>query len=245
MPEGLRFTDASSRPDQRAPAQPRVALVSRQSAAAAKLLRTLDQYGFAVQELSELPPVSRRAGHDLVVCDLPPSHSDAVLSYCAANNATSRAGVVVLHARHDPEYVVQALELGADDALCAPHSVREVIARVRAVLRRRTRGQYAANRPRWFGDIRYDPHSLVVSGPLGEAKLTVAQARLLCALDDRCGEVASRTELLEFIYGDEADCFDRAVDCHICRLRRRLARVSRRSMIESYSGVGYRLLVAA
>jgi two-component system OmpR family response regulator len=96
-----------------------------------------------------------------------------------------------------------------------------------------------------FDGLQLDSINLVVRGPDGRAAgITPAQHRLLAALLARPREVVSREQLLDCVLGEETDSFDRAIDVHVSRLRKRLARVSDVDLITNYRGVGYRLEVA-
>ena len=138
---------------------------------------------------------------------------------------------------------MRILEAGADDCLLAPHNPREVVARVRALIRRRDQGPAPKARPSRLGaDCLVDPFNLRIRAPDGrEASLTPLQHRLLSALMSRPGEVLSREYLMQQVLGEETDSFDRAIDVHVSRLKKRLAQVSDAELITSYRGVGYRL----
>jgi two-component system OmpR family response regulator len=135
------------------------------------------------------------------------------------------------------------LEAGADDCLLAPHNPREVLARVRALLRRRDRSRAPSARThRVFDGHLLDAMKLIVRAPDGrEVEITPLQQRLLSALLARPGEVVSREHLLAQVLGADTDSFDRAIDVHVSRLKKRLARVSEAELITAYRGVGYRL----
>jgi two-component system phosphate regulon response regulator PhoB len=133
---------------------------------------------------------------------------------------------------------VQGLEMGADDYVVKPFSVRELALRVKAVLRRMARdsegtGVLAA------GSIKLDParHEVTVSGT--EVALTALEFRLLKTLLERPGRVQTREVLLSDVWGIEAEITTRTVDTHIKRLREKLGAAG--DIIETVRGVGYKL----
>lgn len=168
------------------------------------------------------------------------SDLEAALAACAT--LARRCGVIVILGG-DPRrrLCIEALEAGADDCLAEPCNPREVVARVRALMRSRQR---ASDRPvrRWLTDnLIIHPAGRVGSICGGSVSLTRAQHRLLEALARRPGEVISRDELFARVYGDDAEYSDRAIDVLVSRLRKRLARLDPRELILCCRGVGYRL----
>ena len=145
----------------------------------------------------------------------------------------------LLPAETDPLFPIRALKAGADDCLAAPQNPREVLARVRALLRRRER-----NRRRLSallkGGLQFDLLRQRVEGMDRRVDLTPVQSRLLAALLARPEEVVSRESLVEEVLGHGSEAFDRAIDVHVSRLRRRLATVGVTELITTCRGVGYR-----
>jgi two-component system response regulator BaeR len=129
------------------------------------------------------------------------------------------------------------LELGADDYVCKPYSPREVVARVKAVLRRRA----PATRPD-PGLLRLDPETLRVQAPDGRrVELTAVEFALLQTLHAAPGRIFPRDRLIDRIYRDGRIVSDRTIDSHIKKLRRRLAELlPDQELIHSVYGVGYR-----
>ena len=156
--------------------------------------------------------------------------------------AQAPRGLIIIHPPSET-LTIQALEAGADDCLPWQHNPRELVARVRSVLRRHRR----APRPERGRFVCFDEFNLDLLGRQLFARdgqslsITDTQFRLLCALVERPREVVSRQQLQDLVHGDEADFYDRTVDCQISRLRRRLAQVSGAEIISTYRGVGYRL----
>ncbi|MGD9264970.1 MAG: response regulator [Lysobacterales bacterium] len=184
----------------------------------------------AVQAFEELEP-------DLVLLDLMlPGVSG--IEVCKAIRAQSEAPVIMVTALVEEIDRLLGLELGADDYICKPFSPREVVARVKAVLRRSAR---SAGEPAHQGlEIDTGRHVASVNG----VKLTLSPVEfaLLAHLSAHPGQVFSRDQLMDAIYSDYRVVSDRTVDTHVKNLRRKLADASPGvEMIESVYGVGYRL----
>lgn len=133
---------------------------------------------------------------------------------------------------------IVGLELGADDYLAKPVNPRELLARLRAVLRRRvaeSSGE-ALHRAGW----RFDPGCLGLTAPDGSAvPLTTGEFRLAFALARQAGRVVTRDALLAALHGDDGEAFDRAVDVAISRLRAKLARYGGTDLVRTVRGEGY------
>jgi DNA-binding response OmpR family regulator len=181
---------------------------------------------------------------DLVLLDLMLPDADG-LDLCrrirARGDAAARLPIVMLTAKGDPFDRVVGLEIGADDYVSKPFEPRELLARIRAVLRRQG-GLPTANVLR-FGklEINRDARSVSLDGEL--RPLTSHQYELLLALAERAGRVLSREQLLALV-GDEAragdSAFDRSIDVHVARIRSAIeddARAPRR--IVTVRGAGY------
>ena len=162
---------------------------------------------------------------------------------CGELSALGGPPILVLHPGDHPHDAAHMLEAGADDCLLAPQNPREVLARVRALIRRRDRSRRPQSGPRELADgCLLDGRRLVVRASDGrQVGLTPLQHRLLSALMARPGEVVSREHLLAHVLGENTDSFDRAIDVHVSRLKKRLAQVCEAELITAYRGVGYRL----
>jgi len=145
---------------------------------------------------------------------------------------------VMLTARGEEVDRIVGLELGADDYIPKPFSPREVVLRIKAVLRRRD-GEAAGGERLDTGGIRLDlgAHRAEVRGR--EIQLTATEFRLLKVLIERQGRVQTRSRLLTDVWGYAEDVDSRTVDTHVRRLRRKLGAEADR--IETVIGVGYRL----
>jgi DNA-binding response OmpR family regulator len=158
-----------------------------------------------------------RAGNvDAVVLDLTLPDQDG-LEVCRALRAHSDLPLLMLTARGDEEDRIVGLELGADDYLAKPFNPRELLARLRAVMRRRPGS--TQRRPLRFGRLEIDRDARVARVAGEERALTSHQFDLLCALAESAGRVVSRERLMEKVRGGPVEAFDRSIDVHISRIR--------------------------
>jgi two-component system phosphate regulon response regulator OmpR len=172
-----------------------------------------------------------------VVLDLTLPDMDG-LDICRKLRAQSDTPVLMLTARGDATDRIVGLELGADDYLPKPFQPRELLARLRAILRRR--GTSAGDRPLHFGRLEIDSGARTVRVD-GEAReITGYQFNLLVALAQNAGRVLSRETLMDLIKGETLEAFDRSIDVHISRIRAAIeddAKAPRR--IITVRGAGY------
>lgn len=128
--------------------------------------------------------------------------------------------IVMLTAKGDPMDRVVGLELGADDYIPKPFEPRELLARIRAVLRRQgsTAAQIAIQTMR-FGRLEIDPDARAIRLDGKECPVTAYQFNLLMAMAERAGRVLSREQLMDVVKGEPLEAFDRSIDVHIGRLR--------------------------
>lgn len=181
---------------------------------------------------------AREAVPDLVILDLmlPDLEGTEVLKALRANERTRSIPVIFLSARSAEVDRVVGFELGGDDYVAKPFSPRELVLRVRAVLRRRGERE-EAERLR-SGALNVDPaaHRVEVNGK--QVVLTATEFRLLTYLMRRPGRVLGRDQLLDAVWGDEVYVTPRTVDTHVQRLRQKLGTAGR--LVETVRGVGYR-----
>jgi DNA-binding response OmpR family regulator len=210
-------------------------------------LRTaLENEGFEVEIAPDGPTGldrARRGGFDLVILDLMLPALDGYRVLRSLRSDGLEVPVLVLTARGEEANKVQAFSIGADDYVTKPFGTLELIARVRALLRRASRRDGpplpAIER---FGDIEVNPASRVVYRGGQAASLTPREFELLMALLRRRGAVAARVDLLREVWGYQADVVSRTVDIHIAELRRKLeADPARPRHILTVWKVGYRL----
>jgi DNA-binding response OmpR family regulator len=158
----------------------------------------------------------KRENFDALVLDLMLPDADG-LDVCRRIRETSDLPVVMLTARGDAMDRGVGLELGADDYLAKPFEPRELLARLRAVMRRKA-GNTARNVLR-FGRLEIDRAARRVSVDGNECALTSYQFALLNALADHAGRVMSREQLMDLLTGEALEAFDRSVDVHVSRIR--------------------------
>src|ERR671931_954834 len=151
--------------------------------------------------------------------------------------------IVVVSARGTEHDRVHALQIGADDYLVKPFSMKELVARVQAAARRGVRGlEEQRGQEIVIEELRIDPRSVQAFVDGENAELTPTEFRLLYALAQDRGRVASRDELLQRIWGRRATHRDRTVDVCVRRLREKIDnRASRHTFIQTRYGVGYSL----
>ena len=176
---------------------------------------------------------------DLVVLDwmLPRLDGRSVLERL---RRTSRVPVILLTARSEETDRVLGLELGADDYVTKPFSPRELVARVRAVLRRNVRESDDAEAPIVIGDLTVDPSSRRVSIAGEAVALTTLEFDLLHTFARAPQRVFTRDELVERVWGGEAGG-GRIVDVHVSNLRQKLVAAGALDLVRTVRGVGYAL----
>lgn len=161
---------------------------------------------------------------DLVILDLMLPDTDG-LEVCrrirALPGAISKVSVLMLTAKGDPMDRIVGLEIGADDYLPKPFEPRELLARIRAVLRRggETTSTSGSQQTMRFGSLEIDRDARTVSVSGKVCELTSYQFDLLVALAERAGRVLSRDQIMEAVRGRELEAFDRSIDVHMGRIR--------------------------
>ena len=196
--------------------------------------------------LAQLQGAGTTGRIDLVILDLMLPDMDG-LEICRRIRALSgpmgQVPVLMLTAKGDPMDRIIGLELGADDYLPKPFEPRELLARIRAILRRRGEGPaaQATTQPVLrFGslDIDRDARSVTVQGT--PCELTSYQFDLLVALAERAGRVLTRDQIMEAVRGRELEAFDRSIDVHMGRIRQAIeADAKSPKRILTVRGVGY------
>ncbi|MBK9444264.1 MAG: response regulator transcription factor [Comamonadaceae bacterium] len=189
-----------------------------------------------LQRLQSLAP-------QLVVLDLMLPDMDG-LEVCrrirALPGALAATPILMLTAKGDPMDRIIGLEMGADDYLPKPFEPRELLARIRAVLRRHGEGAPVASKRLRFGTLEIDRDARLVSVAGQACELTSYQFDLLVALAERAGRVLTRDQIMEAVRGRELDAFDRSIDVHMGRIRAAIemdAKTPKR--ILTVRGVGY------
>lgn len=202
----------------------------------------LERAGFEVSEASsgeEGLEMARTENPALVILDLmlPGMPGEAV---CRALREDSSVPIIMLTAKVREDDRVAGLSLGADDYVIKPFSPRELVARVKAVLRRTGR---AGGEPFTRGDLVIDPERHEVRRGSEVIPLTPSEFRLLQVLAREPGRVFSREELVTKVAGEDFDGFDRTIDAHVKNLRQKLGDSARSPRyIASVYGVGYKFV---
>jgi two-component system alkaline phosphatase synthesis response regulator PhoP len=151
----------------------------------------------------------------------------------------------MLTARADESDTLVGLELGADDYIAKPFSTKELVARVRAVLRR-TEAATSTERDLRIGDLAIDEQHMVVTRDEQRIDLTASEFQLLATLARSPGRVFTRAQLLDAIHGESFDAYERAIDTHVKNIRRKLEPEPQRPRyVLTVFGVGYRMAEAS
>lgn len=221
---------------------PTVLVVEDESAIAELIAVNLRHNGFrpiwamdsasAQREIQDVLP-------DLILLDwmLPGQSGLALAKQWRADSRTQDVPIIMLTARGDEADRVAGLDAGADDYIAKPFSTKELLARVRAVLRRRTPEQ--AGEALTVGALALDPSTHRVSFGGTPLKLGPTEFKLLHFLMGHAERVHSRGQLLDKVWGDHVYIEERTVDVHVKRLRESLLQAG--PMVETVRGVGYRL----
>jgi two-component system, OmpR family, phosphate regulon response regulator PhoB len=196
------------------------------------VVENVDRGDEAVRKLADAPP-------DLVILDwmLPGMSGPEICTRLRAEDATRMLPIIMLSARGEELLRLRGFGAGADDFVVKPFSMRELIARVRALLRRSRfdiEGHLLTR-----GDLQLNHQTRRVRRGLRDVHLRPREFRLLECLLERPGSVFSRQHLLERAWGPSVDITDRAVDVHIGRLRKALSTGRERDPILSVRGAGY------
>jgi two-component system phosphate regulon response regulator PhoB len=183
--------------------------------------------------------LAREKRPDLVLLDLmlPDIPGTEVCKTLKSDPLTRNIQVVMLTAKGEEIDRVVGFELGADDYVVKPFSVRELLLRVQAILRR-SQGEQEAVPGIQFGTLRVDREAHRVWANETELELTALEFKLLVTLYDRKNRVQTRAALLSDVWGIDADITTRTVDTHVKRLREKLGEAG--AYIETVRGVGYR-----
>lgn len=190
--------------------------------------------GTAALDLAAQEPLPDLVVLDLMLPDVPGTE---VCRRLRSDERTRGIPVLMLTAKSDEIDRVVGFEVGADDYVAKPFSVRELMLRVRAILRRSTVDEPKDNELR-FGDLRIDAPGHRVWVGEDEVRLTALEFRLLTTLLARKGRVQTRDTLLSDVWGIDAEVTTRTVDTHVKRLREKLEPAGH--YIETLRGVGYR-----
>ena len=190
---------------------------------------TFDNGINALESLQSTPP-------DLVLLDLMLPGMDG-LSICREIRKSSNLPIIMLTARVEEIDRLLGLEIGADDYICKPFSPREVVARVKTVLRRSSTPAEQSNPQRF----RVEEHTAraIIDGQ--ECSLTAVELQLLKVMSDKPGQIFARAQLMNRIYPDGRIVSDRTIDSHVKKLRQKLNAINAEEpFIHSVYGIGYK-----
>ena len=227
---------------------PRILIVEDEPAIAELVALNLRHSGYETQcvgSSADADTVVRTALPDLVVLDwmLPGESGVALARRWRAQARTRNLPIVMLTARSQESDLVQGLDAGADDYLGKPFSNAELLARIRAVLRRKA--PEALDTAVEVCGLRLDPATRRVTRRIGdelrELKIGPTEFRLLHFFMTHPERVHSRAQLLDRVWGDHVFIEERTVDVHVKRLREALAPAQCAALIETVRGAGYRL----
>ncbi|MBL9204588.1 MAG: response regulator [Opitutaceae bacterium] len=211
------------------------------------VVRYLGDHGYRVSAAESAAAFRRlleRSAPDLVVLDIMMPGEDG-LSLCRYLRATTDLPIIFLTAAAEDTDRIVGLEMGADDYLVKPFNPRELLARIRAVLRRSRAIPAQRRLPQTdtvsFANRTLDVHRREVVGVDGVAvPLSTAEFRLLCVFLERPGLVLTRDELLDLTSGKAGDAFDRSIDNQVSRLRRKIETDPKNpTLISTHWGGGY------
>lgn len=222
----------------------RVLIVEDEPAIAESVAYALGRDGFDIEIAASVEDAERwvegTPPFDLVVLDLMLPDGSGFDLIGRLRREGDPLPVIVLSSRDDEADRVAALETGADDYVTKPFSPREVVARVRAVLRRAQPGSRAARHPEL---VSLDPERRRASVRGNDLELTRVEFDLLSHLLEVEGCVLSRTQLIDRVWGDGFALSDRTVDSHVKSLRKKIADAGGDpSWIETVRGIGYRMI---
>lgn len=226
-----------------------VAILNADATRAAPIEAYLSDHGFEVTQVGSCYRLDRLLGErgaDLVILDDEMPDADP-LALARRLSARNRMGILMLAGGADCLTRICCLEAGADDCLAKPAELREVLARVKAILRRSARAQgfdkdLQARDGVKFGRYRFDAAARRMTAADGSPiAMTDMEVRLLCVFAQYPNRAMSRDELVQLAYGRQWSPFDRSLDIRISRLRQKLeCDPARPEVIATVRGIGYR-----
>ncbi|MFA7437476.1 phosphate regulon transcriptional regulator PhoB [Castellaniella sp.] len=220
-----------------------ILVIEDEPAIQALLSLNLQRAGYQVQcagSLKQAQASLEQSLPDLVLLDwmLPDGSGVRLARALRAHRRTQAIPLIMLTARSSEQDIVAGLEAGADDYIGKPFSVRELLARIRSLLRRRT-PQLSPDTVQ-AGPLRLDPETRSASGHGRALPMGPTEFRLLHFLATHAGRVYNRSQLLDQVWGEHAAVEERTVDVHVRRLRKALARAGLQDSIQTIRGAGYR-----
>jgi len=176
---------------------------------------------------------------DLIILDwmLPGMSGIEFAKRLRSNSPTKKIPIIMLTAKSDEENMIQGLNSGADDYLTKPFSPRELVARIKAILRRKA--PELIDEPIQINGLRLDPSTHRIMSKDTSIRMGSTEFKLLHFLMKNPDRVFSRNHILDKVWGNKADIDDRTVDVHIKRLRDSLSLVGQQKLIQTVRGMGY------
>ncbi len=224
----------------------KVLVVEDEEKIAQFLKKGLTEKGYSVEVASDADTAFERiesSPYDLLILDLLLPGSRDGLELCRQVRARGiRSKILMLTARDTVENKIEGLDAGADDYLVKPFSFRELLARLRALLRRT---EAAPAGPLAFADLTYDPESREILREGEVVRLTAREGALFELLLRRRGKVVPRSEIQARIWEDSLDLSTNIIDVYINALRKKIDSSGRDKLIQTVRGVGYRVRGAA
>ncbi|MFA5663121.1 phosphate regulon transcriptional regulator PhoB [Castellaniella sp.] len=225
-----------------------ILVIEDEPAIQALLSLNLQRAGYQVHCAASLRQAQASIGHarpDLILLDwMLPDGSGLRLARQLRSQARTRdIPLIMLTARSSEQDIVAGLEAGADDYVGKPFSVRELLARVRSLLRRRM--PQLSQDITQAGPLRLDPQILSASSHGQVLPLGPTEFRLLHFLATHAGRVYNRAQLLDQVWGEHTTVEERTVDVHVRRLRKALAPAGLQDTIQTIRGAGYRFVLPA
>lgn len=217
----------------------KIAIVDDEKNVRLSLKTALEKEGFSVMEFANgqtaFESISNHDFPDLYILDIMMPVMDGITLLRKMREMGIKIPVIFLTSRDEEFDKILGLELGADDYLCKPFSVKELIARIHVILRRCS---YTKEKEKILkvGNVCLDLLSYEAFINNQKISMTVTEFRILKAFIEHNGEVLSREQLIEIAYPDDIYLNDRAVDCHIKRLRKKIDE----NYIQTIYGLGYK-----
>jgi DNA-binding response OmpR family regulator len=210
----------------------------------AKLIKkALEKEGFAADYVTDGEAAETRIeichkDYDLVILDLMLPKKDGLEVCRSIRSKEINIPVLVLTAKFDVDDKVKTLDAGADDYLVKPFSLEELVSRIRALLRRPPQTIPTVLKTQ---DLTLNNATRKVTRGNKEIKLTVKEFAILEYLMRNPNQVISRSQILDHLWGSDFDSFSNVIDVHVKNLRKKISNGSRRRIIETIRGIGYRI----
>ena len=217
----------------------RILIVEDEKDLADALAKGLNRQGYAIDVAYDGEEALRLAevnGYDLIILDLNLPKVDGVEVCRRIRASGSPTGILMLTGRSSPDDRVKGLDQGADDYLIKPFHFPELLARVRAILRREAETRKVILRT---GNLVLDPNALKAYVKDSEVALTAKEFGILEYLMRNVGRVVSQEELLEHVWNDDANLFTQTIKVHINNLRKKLSAAGGEGLISTIKEKGY------